>query len=116
MVAVWVRAVSVSGDEAQLAGVGDGLGAVGRAELVEDVADVLFDRSCVTTRSWAMSRLRWPAASSRSTSSSRSVRGSTSPAGTGMVSPAGAFAGGHAWMTWYRCSVAAPEPVAARPR
>src|SRR5215472_13112548 len=32
------------GDQAELAGPGDGLGAVGRAELAQDVADVLFDR------------------------------------------------------------------------
>src|SRR5215470_11622984 len=31
-------------NQAELAGPGDGLGAVGRAELAEDVADVLFDR------------------------------------------------------------------------
>ena len=32
------------GDQAELAGAGDGLGAVGRAELAQQVADVLFDR------------------------------------------------------------------------
>src|SRR5215470_15661625 len=32
------------GNQAELAGPGDGLGAVGRAELAQDVADVLFDR------------------------------------------------------------------------
>src|SRR5262250_3866997 len=35
---------SALGDEAQFPCPGDGLGAVGRAELAEDVADVLFDR------------------------------------------------------------------------
>src|SRR6266702_1585370 len=32
------------GDQSELAGPGDGLGAVGRAELAEDVADVLLNR------------------------------------------------------------------------
>jgi hypothetical protein len=32
------------GDQAELPRAGDGLGAVGRAELAEDVGDVLFDR------------------------------------------------------------------------
>ena len=32
-----------SGDQAQLAGPGDGLGPVGRAELAQDMADVLLD-------------------------------------------------------------------------
>ena len=31
------------GDQSELAGLGDGLGAVGRPQLAQDVADVLFD-------------------------------------------------------------------------
>ena len=38
-VCIWPR----SGDQAELACAGDGLGAVGRAELAQDVADVLLD-------------------------------------------------------------------------
>jgi hypothetical protein len=37
------------GDQAELAGLGDSLGAVGRAELAQQVADVLFTVSRVTT-------------------------------------------------------------------
>ena len=42
----WYRAgrVALSGDQAQLPGARDGLGAVGGAELAQDMGHVLFDR------------------------------------------------------------------------
>ncbi len=39
----WIGCGAGLGDQAESAGPGDGLGAVSRAELGEDVADVLFD-------------------------------------------------------------------------
>src|SRR5215468_3743547 len=42
--AIWGRCGAVSGDQAELPGPGGGLGAVGGAELAQDVGHVLFDR------------------------------------------------------------------------
>src|SRR5580693_8037966 len=62
---------AASGDQAELPGPRGGLGAVGGAELAQDVGHVLLTVSSATTRSWAMRWFDLPAASSRSTSSSR---------------------------------------------
>ena len=64
---------AVSGDQAQLPGPRDGLGPVGGAELAQDVRHVFLTVSSATTRPWPMRWLDRPAASRRSTSSSRSV-------------------------------------------
>ena len=58
-------------NEAELTGQGNGLGAVGRAELAQQVADVLFTVSRLTTNSPAMRGFGAPAASSARDSSSR---------------------------------------------
>jgi hypothetical protein len=70
------------GEQAELAGAGDGLGAVGRAELAQQVADVLLTVSRVTTSSAAMRGFGMPAASSTRISSSRPASSSARP-GTG---------------------------------
>src|SRR5487761_1470678 len=72
---------AVSGDQAELPGPRGGLGAVGGADLAQDVGHVLLTVSSATTRSWAMRWFDRPAASSRSTSSSRPVSGSARPGG-----------------------------------
>ncbi len=74
------------GNQAQFPGAGDGLCAVARAELAEDVADVLFDGVEGDHEPWAMRWFDRPAASSRSTSSSRAVSGSGRP-GTAAAAP-----------------------------
>ena len=78
-----VRSYCWSGDQVQLAGPGDGLGAVGRAELGQDVAHVLFDGVQGDHELAGDGLVRPGAASIFSTSSSRLVSGSTMPAGTG---------------------------------
>src|SRR5487761_1388866 len=70
---------AVSGDQAELPGPRGGLGAGGGADLAQDVGHVLLTVSSATTRSWPMRWFDLPAASSRSTSSSRPVSGSASP-------------------------------------
>jgi hypothetical protein len=72
---------AVSGDQAQVACARYGLGAVGGAALAQDVGHVRFDHVERTTRSRAMRWLDLPAASSRSTASSRQVSGSAGPGG-----------------------------------
>ncbi len=70
---------AVLGDQAEFSCPGDSLGAVGCAELAEDVADVLLTVSRVITSSPAMAWFGVPAASIPSTSSSRPVSGSIRP-------------------------------------
>src|SRR5580693_674373 len=100
------RLGAVSGDQAELPGPRGGLGAVGGAELAQDVGHVLLTVSSATTRSWVMRWFDLPAASSRSTSSSRPVSGSARPGGAAGLRP--------------RCSEAASRratrPAAPRPR
>ena len=76
-----------SGDQAQLPCPGDGLGAVGRAELGQEMADVLLDGvEGYHKLARAMAWFDRPEASMPSTSSSRAVSASTRP-GTAAAAP-----------------------------
>ena len=81
----------------ELAGPGDSLGAVGRAELVQQVADVLFTVSRVTASSSAMRGFVVPAASSPRTSRSRAVSCSTRSGTAGAASGVCAASGPARW-------------------